>query len=137
MRRSKTNISTTRAPPSWIEFDVVTSQRVGTSSWSRYVQMCASYLTIQHTTLVGTFEIRFRTLVYEQLETRETFTLSLTPRPTLTPNPTSRSNRSNPIQINPIQFKSIQSNLFQIGPIQFRSIQSNSNQSNPIQINPI
>ena len=30
--------------------------------WSRYVQMCASYLTIQRTTLVGTFEIRFRTL---------------------------------------------------------------------------
>ena len=32
--------------------------------------------------MVGTFEIRFRTLVYEQLETRETLTLT----PTLTPN---------------------------------------------------
>ena len=41
--------------------------------------MCASYLTIQRTTLVGAFEIRFRTLVYEQLETRET--LTLTPNP--------------------------------------------------------
>ena len=52
--------------------------RAGTRSWSRYVQMCASYLTIQRTTLVGAFEIRFRTLVYEQLETRETLTLTLT-----------------------------------------------------------
>ena len=51
---------------------------VGTRSWSRYVQMCASYLTIQRTTLVGAFEICFRTLVYEQLETRETLTLTPT-----------------------------------------------------------
>ena len=51
---------------------------VCTRSWSRYVQMCACYLTIQRTTLVGAFEIRFRTLVYEQLETRETLTLTLT-----------------------------------------------------------
>ena len=29
-------------------------------------------------TLVGAFEIRFRALVYEQLETRETLTLTLT-----------------------------------------------------------
>ena len=56
-------------------------QLVGTRSWSRYVQMCASYLTIQRTTLVGAFEIRFRTLVYEQLETRETLTLTLIPNP--------------------------------------------------------
>ena len=42
------------------------------------IQMCACYLTIQRTTLVGAFEIRFRTLVYEQLETRETLTLTLT-----------------------------------------------------------
>ena len=50
---------------------------LGTRSWSsRYAQMCASYLTIQRTTLVGTLEIRFRTLVYEQLETRETLTLT-------------------------------------------------------------
>ena len=55
---------------------------VGTRSWSRYVQMCPSYLTIQRTTLVGIFEICFRTLVYEQLETRETLTLT----PTLNPN---------------------------------------------------
>ena len=55
------------------------SKKVGTRSWSRYVQMCASYLTIQRTTLVRAFEIRFRTLVYEQLETRET--LTLTPNP--------------------------------------------------------
>ena len=55
---------------------------VGTRSWSRYVQICACYLTIQRTTLVGAFEIRFRTLVYEQLETRETLTLT----PTLIPN---------------------------------------------------
>ena len=61
---------------------------VGTRSWSRYVQMCASYLTIQRTTLVGAFEIRFRTLVYEQLETRETLTLT----PTLTPNPNPNPN---------------------------------------------
>ena len=54
---------------------------VGTRSWSRYVEMCASYLTIQRTTLVGAFEIRFRTLVYEQLETRETLTLTPTPNP--------------------------------------------------------
>ena len=53
-------------------------QWVGTRSWSRYVQMCSSYLTIQRTTLVGAFEIRFRTLVYEQLEGRETLTLTLT-----------------------------------------------------------
>ena len=59
------------------------SQGVGTRLWSRYVQMCASYLTIQRTTLVGAFEIRFQTLVYEQLEARETLTLT----PTLTPNP--------------------------------------------------
>ena len=51
---------------------------VGTRSWSRYVQMCASYLTIQLTTLLGAFEIRFRTAVYEQLETRETLNLTLT-----------------------------------------------------------
>ena len=50
---------------------------VGTRSWSRYVQMCASYLTIQRTTLVGAFEVHFRTLVYEQLETRKTLTLTL------------------------------------------------------------
>ena len=49
--------------------------------------MCACYLTIQCTTLVGAFEIRFRTLVYEQLETRETLTLTLTPTLTLIPNP--------------------------------------------------
>ena len=128
MQRSKTKISTTRAPPPWIEFEVVKSPRVGTSSWSRYVQMCASYLTIQHTTLVGTFEIRFRTLVYEQLETRETFTQSLIPTPTLTPPPD---------QIDPIQFKSIQSNSNQFNLIQRKSIQSNSNQSHLIQVNPI
>ena len=52
--------------------------------------MCASYLTIQRTTLVGAFEIRFRTLVYEQLETRET--LTVTPTPTLTPNPNPNPN---------------------------------------------
>ena len=51
-----------------------TNMAVGTKSWSRYVQMCASYLTIQRTTLVGAFEIRFQTLVYKQLETRETLT---------------------------------------------------------------
>ena len=44
---------------------------------SRDVQMCACYLTIQRTTLVGVFEIRFRTLRYEQLEARETLTLTL------------------------------------------------------------
>ena len=31
--------------------------------------------------MVGAFEIRFRTLVYEQLETRETLTLTLIPNP--------------------------------------------------------
>ena len=46
------------------------------------IQMCACYLTIQRTILVGAFEIRFRTLVYEQLETRETLTLTLSPTPT-------------------------------------------------------
>ena len=45
------------------------------------IQMCACYLTIQRTILVGAFEIRFRTLVYEQLETRETLTLTPIPNP--------------------------------------------------------
>ena len=52
---------------------------VATRLWSRFVQICACYLTIQPTTLVGAFEIRSRTLVYEQLETRES--LTLTPNP--------------------------------------------------------
>ena len=56
--------------------------------------MCACYLTIQRTTLVGAFEIRFRTLVYEQLETRETLTLILTP--TLIPNPNGKLFESDP-----------------------------------------
>ena len=76
-----------------ISVEIMTSRHsdsrltVGTRSWSRYVQMCASYLIIQWTTLVGAFEIRFRTLVYEQLETRETLTLTLTPNPNPNPNP--------------------------------------------------
>ena len=68
---------------------------VGTTSWSRYVQMCASYLTIQRTTLVGAFEICVRTLVYEQFETRETLTLTLTPNLTLTTNPNGKLFGSN------------------------------------------
>ena len=57
--------------------------------------MCASYITIQRTSLISAFEIRFRTLVYEQLETQETLNLTLTLTPnlplplllTLNPNP--------------------------------------------------
>ena len=55
------------------------------------VEICTNvrllYLTIQRTTFVGAFEIRFRTLVYEQLETRDTLTLTLTLTPIPNPNP--------------------------------------------------
>ena len=61
---------------------------VDSRSWSRYVQMYASYLTIQRKTLLDAFEIRFQTVVYELLETRETFTLT----PTLTMTPTRNPN---------------------------------------------
>ena len=46
------------------------------------VEVCTNLLLLPYNTaesLVGAFEIRFRTLVYEQLETRETLTLTLTP----------------------------------------------------------
>ena len=40
-RRSKTKILTTRAPPSWIEFDVVTSQcfRLCNATWIDYLRL--------------------------------------------------------------------------------------------------
>ena len=59
------------------------SKMVGTRSWSRYVQLCACQLTVQRTTLVGAFEIRFPTLVHKQHETQETLTVTAT----VTPNP--------------------------------------------------
>ena len=44
--------------------------------------------TLQYSeTLVGAFEIRFRTSVYKQLETRETLTLTRNPNPNTNPNP--------------------------------------------------
>ena len=54
--------------------------------------MYASYHTIQRTTLLDAFEIRFQTVVYELLETRETFTLTPTLTLTMTPTPTRNPN---------------------------------------------
>ena len=53
-------------------------QKVGSRSWSRYVQLCTCQLTVQRTTLVGAFEIGFRIIVYKRHETRETLTLTVT-----------------------------------------------------------
>ena len=39
MRRSKTKILTTRAPPFWIEFDVVTSQPQAQCDWIDYLRL--------------------------------------------------------------------------------------------------
>ena len=53
------------------------------------VEICTNVRLLPYNTadnLVGAFEIRFRTLVYEQLETRETLTITLTPSLTLTGN---------------------------------------------------
>ena len=51
------------------------------------VEICTNVRLLPYNTadnLVGAFEIRFRTLVYEQLETRETLTVTITLTPTLT-----------------------------------------------------
>ena len=52
------------------------------------VEICKNVRLLPYNTvktLVGAFEIRSRTLVYEQLEIRETLSLTLTPILTLTP----------------------------------------------------